>query len=806
MSPTPLSALPACPFQRLLIFHLNFPEKCLNGKSLDEGASLFELSEQILYYHRSRRENNTPPAPQSGSENNVSSHYEAMDSTEDAVQFVGLVTALYSLPASLGDSDLENDRTKEVYFGDSSLIFVTLEGSSDIVAVAQVPRLYLRGSRSALGGGNPFAVRCSIERIHSLFCLLRGGGILHRLSTKPDCPLTNGNKVPSDPTPYPGMGQLFKLRKQLRRLRNQVERHSNSKSDIESAPRNDEINTLEQEISVLMKTLPIHSLRRDLRVHFNEYLGELSVIASRIGGASRCLVETMPTPIAVPSGLHVSQCSPPVVSSYCAMTLGLGIRDLLEEVAEMSNDAGPHLLGVSTFLKGQLMYTHTSETDITSGRINTVEATAAPSLSNKTVSLLMGYMADYRTKINQLSAPMHTNSLPSMESQQRLGFKRLTLSFGSVSSDKPQQRSKEGNDAHADEQSAAHSGYLSPPPLFMLSALDRPYCFIGPKNSPRVWAPLVRLPFLVATNTNTETIYSDLHMVMYEIGDFAFLLYMDAHRDAVTWETSNSSFTQIEEGNALPPKLENVNNVSLPPQPLSSHISLLLEELSQSLSNIVLEATEDDDTMAPPKLVSGPKSPSDIRLVSWDAPGQDIVFVDRFEHKLILFSDRNYQSMSKTREKKKSPGRSPGRRRFLGFSSGKTSGSGDKSKSPIRDTRTSNSDWSALGLDCRHRLSSHLPLDTVLAFDDVINEVNKMQNRKHDSEDEGLKKSFSPKSRTSNDGIVELCTCMSQGWIYAFADNERELYAFFDSSIYVTVADVQNAAVQIRKHLGEWAP
>jgi hypothetical protein len=55
-------------------------------------------------------------------------------------------------------------------------------------------------------------------------------------------------------------------------------------------------------------------------------------------------------------------------------------------------------------------------------------------------------------------------------------------------------------------------------------------------------------------------------------------------------------------------------------------------------------------------------------------------------------------------------------------------------------------------------------------------------------------------------GTFELCTCMPLGWVYAFVDRDRELYAFFDSSIYVTVADVQNATLKIQgKLFGRWS-
>jgi hypothetical protein len=42
---------------------------------------------------------------------------------------------------------------------------------------------------------------------------------------------------------------------------------------------------------------------------------------------------------------------------------------------------------------------------------------------------------------------------------------------------------------------------------------------------------------------------------------------------------------------------------------------------------------------------------------------------------------------------------------------------------------------------------------------------------------------------------------MSQGWVFAHAQDQKELYMFFDASKFVTVSDVQHAADRVRKEL-----
>jgi hypothetical protein len=734
----------------------------MNGNALGEGASLDELHEQILFYHRDRRLfDDSEEIDGKYSTRNVSHHDDNGDLIQEAVQFVGLCTALHSLPDSLGEAELQGDRTKEVYFGDSILVFVPLESSSsDILAVAQVSRLYMRGSKSDIGGGNPFAVRSSIERCHKLFCLLRGGGIIHRLQS------TSGHSLQKNGTqsPYPGMGQLYAVRRELRRLYNRSSRLSDS-NKYERASMDEQSEKLEADIQALTNGLPIQSLRRDLGVHYNEYLGDLSVVVSRIGGSVRCLVETIPAPLAVPSGMHVLQCPPVTPSTYCSVNLGLAIRQVLEEI-ECSGDKRYQLLGISSFLHGQLIFTHALSSILPhlDSSIQRVEIT------NETACLLMGYVTSYSSKIDQHSAPSHSTSVPQRPSQQRLGLRRLTLSFGALVDEAPYNLNN-GSDSSNEDAQRVSGRFLSPPPLFMLSPLDRTHSLEGPHNT-KVWAPLIHLPLLLVCEDKVQYVDVNAFAIRFELREFSFLLYFMLRTQEDPWtEKTTPSF---------------------------SH----LEELALGLSDAVHSAVGEGEPVGTSSDASDLIQKSEVVLGEWDELGQDVIFVNRPQHKMILFSDRK-QTAVKSRVTQKAPGRKP-RRRFLGF--GTDSKNTLPEKSPSRESRRFESDWSALGLDCRHRLASHLPLDIVLAFDDMMNEVRKVREGKQITDSHRLLRWPPSPSNLNDDCRVELCTCMRQGWIYAFTQNEHELYAFFDDSIYVTVADVQSAALRIRKRLlGEWS-
>jgi hypothetical protein len=306
----------------------------------------------------------------------------------------------------------------------------------------------------------------------------------------------------------------------------------------------------------------------------------------------------------------------------------------------------------------------------------------------------------------------------------------------------------------------------------MLSPFDRTHSFEGPHNT-KVWAPLIHLPLLLICEDKVQYVDVDAFAIRFELRDFSFLIYFMSRTQQPPWTEGTISYFSR------------------------------LEELALGLSDAVHSAAGEGNPVGTSSDASDSILKSEVVLGEWDELGQDVIFVNRSQHKMILFSDRK-QATVKSRVKQKAPGRKP--RRFLGFGTDSKNTRPDKSSSPIRDSRRFQSDWSALGLDCRHRLASHLPLDIVLAFDDMMNEVRKVREGKQIEDSHRLLRWPPSPSNSNDDHCVELCTCMRQGWIYAFTQNEHELYAFFDDSIYVTVADVQSAALRIRKRLfGEWS-
>ena len=182
---------------------------------LSEDASLEEHGEFILYYydhslHFSRDgarpylsttkegfqvqdgDESTMVNCQSTHENPPSDH-----ATEDAVRFAGICRALRSLPQAIQPHDILSDGNSKyssaddevsdadvVHLNDSTLVFIPLELSGDIIAIVQVPRAQKKFNHSQrhIGfGANPLAITKSMQQKHAVFSLMFGGGIHRRL-------------------------------------------------------------------------------------------------------------------------------------------------------------------------------------------------------------------------------------------------------------------------------------------------------------------------------------------------------------------------------------------------------------------------------------------------------------------------------------------------------------------------------------------------------------------------------------------------------------------------------------------------
>ena len=744
---------PTSPIQRILIAHLNLYALCGNGKSLGENASLEEISEEIFYYHKG---NPVGLIDGEDEEWNLTPVVSKSDCLEEAVSFLGLCKALHALPSSLiashrsgkveckngsdtpgNETDVKNEKSNSIYFGNSVLVFVPLESTPDLVAFVQVSRLYQNGIKSDTGSGNPLAISAAIERTHRLFCLLCGGGILHRLN---ETSCQNRDLINSPR--YAGMKKLYGLLKEIRKQKESLMILGNSStSSLDKEEITRHLEKLESEVKSCRRSLPIQSIRRELDSHYNEFLSQFLEVCIRNGGAGRCLVEMMPIPIAENSESHIFQLLPSKLEQRCLESLE---ESILQAVSSCSlNEKGPELLGIAVFTNSRLLHSYSK-----SKRVD---------FSNDTLNLLMAYMASYRSKMRYA-----TISTSSPGPQQGL-LKRLAFHLGPMvdrtSDHITLQQSCKDSDSSIDmdhERTHRRGRFLPPPPPFMLGASYQMFSFCYDNNRLDAWAPRVHFPCTSdLSSSSQDTFASDpkvAHMVVFEFRGFSFLIFIDLSSK----EIPGSS--KLEQVSSLLMKLER----------------MLSESISQTYNDESFYETSSESII-------------DFKF----GPGQNAIFVEKPKERMVLLMDQNPQAPQCNRTKRAAFGddKKDYKHPFMKFGLKRKT---DATQLQASHHRFSAAEWSAFGLDCRHLLASRLPLDVCLAFDDMITDIGYVKHIENlaskEEEDEGLSAS-----------LLELCTCMSYGWIYALATREKEIYVFFDSSIYVTIADVQSEVLRIKE-------
>lgn len=753
----------ANPVQRLLIVHEGLPDLC---GGIDEGACTAELSEHILYFY------------------DANLHFlngadENSHATKEAVHFAGLSSALRSLPSALNGSE---DRTTEVHLEKAILIFIPIEEAQNqkVLAVVQVARSL--GSTSA----NPFAIQSAIQRCHDLFCILRRGGIHRRLSIgqyqqtqwarnsesiscaetvemdddepppellfhanlEQDSLLTSTYNISKkkktikeeDDSAFPGMKQLYNLRKEARKLREKLQKTSELLT-VKRSALEQELEKIDDLIRQLLDILPIQKLRQHLMEHFNEFLVDVGT-ASFAGVAFRCLVDCVPVPIPAhkEGATDQHQSSHPTV--FASIYVGRFIQSFLDN-ATMSDAQGSLLfLGATSFFKGQLLYTHTRATNPAS------KSDFSPGIyiPNRTASLVMGYMSSFRQKMEH--AVQYSSRNLMQDQQPPFLAKRFSRIYVSPSND-----DLSTQEAMDDEQSECRIGsFLNSPPLSMLNVSDDVRVVQVPSFG-KVWTLSIYIPIQGQKNDQKSM---QVNAVLFDVADYSFLLYLDL-----------GDFAQVAD--VLDDKSDDTKVFHLNHNELSfsqtacpvSTCGEILEQLADGLAACVLEAETHGHT--------GSLSLSDV-------VGQHTIFIDRSMEKFALFSNRGIFTGG---DGSKGP--------KIGISSRKSHAAMNATDDGT--TVRNSMEASMTGLDCRHSLATYLSEDVVLAFDDMMTFVQDTRNKR------GAIRAFDD---YCHGDVVETCTYLVQGWMWASASGDKELYMFFDSKKYGTMTDIENIAHSTR--------
>ncbi|GKY97534.1 hypothetical protein MPSEU_000711600 [Mayamaea pseudoterrestris] len=594
--------------QRLLIIHLKLFELSTGNAFLSDEASDDELTEHVLYYRNT--EHGMDDAGYTSSDPSY---------TQELIEFASLCTALFSLSGAL-DASWTEDYMREVTFdGGASLSFSILEEPS-IVAVIQTNGITCASS----------AVAGLLKRRHELFSLLRGGGIDYRLR-RPYEGASLAEEEISITGPYPGMSTLYDLMKRQRKLKEQFRRMDIAEYEFHLAT-----SEIERETELLRSSLPISSLREELRVFHDAFLSENSNLAHY--GFSRSIVDKLLGPT-----LGIVSGQPGCIHN----DLAIRIRQFLTDESNLVSEDG-RIIAVSANVNG-----HVAATE------------SIPNLgyevAKESVILLMDYMHSFRLKIQ-------AEQKRQLEDPNNARIRSLSLSLGTTALDKA------CVDIFPSDLDAIE-GFLSPPPLALLSAYDDVTSFQGPMNQKE----------------------------HHPSSDSSTALYKRAL----------CNFDQCFGNAGLVTRMnheESVNNKSQ-----------LQEE------------------------------------------GCIIIMVDRLQHSSTVFLHTDTPQPIEQERVQNGP--------FRFFNFYKRQNNEMTMQEPVWGNHQQSD-----SMDVRYELASALSSDAASAFEDAMGEMSCS--------------AASPR---------ELLTSLAKEWMYAYTDGTKELYVIFDAKCYVTVADVEKVAAQLRE-------
>ena len=631
---------------------------------------------------------------------------------------------------------------------------------------------------------------------------------------------------------YGGMKELFHIRKEYRKL-------ANEREEVEFSPRhgglsrrwsscnnpddlfNDIINDIgnddcQRRIEKLLQVLPITKLREDLTRFYDEWLVRWqSVCEVMEGGVGRCLVEMVPAPIWRAGGGSVAlrgQHPPLAPEGFVSLAASEFMKSLMEvEVPQLMGKDGrsvtpitPRLFGMSLFFQNRYVISkvsHSSEMQCQHSK--SAFPPEIPCMVAEYFRSPEKRQIEMGSDATKHAAPQDANITPMVHH----AFDRFmsNLSIGPAKNDASKTAQSVSNGSSAlnginfNSQYKSSSGYVEPPPS-SFTDIDKPPDFLFvPNLGHQIWLPQIHLPHSERSTFANRDDDVETHVAMFERGDFCFLLFFDL--PAPNDRDTNGVLAQMEE--ELQPdasesecnnedydqtKDEGGQNISDETQAFTETLTFLEKELSEFCEKY---SSHEPDGVSP---VMAPIKEINSDGIFLGEAGMDIIYIDREQSNFVLLSQHDLSS-----------------KKFRRITSRNNDGSGGGNSSPPSNGKTQKMRLFGLGtkikqtceletkapvmyqsspyaniMDCRHKLAAYLPLDVMLAFDDMFNEIGNSSQSTNNVMFENENKS------------IELCTFLPQGWVYGRANGSQELYVLLDTNKYVTISDVQKAVTRVR--------
>jgi hypothetical protein len=804
---------------------------------LSEDASLEEHGEFILYYYnhsthanRGKEEENESKGGNSSGRRSRSSSYASFSDvyvhvnedhcTEEAVKFAGVVRALRSLPLALHPQsstvdNSESEETEVVHLSDSMLVFVPLELNGDVVAVVQIPRADNHrqmqpnnpnhsSRRSNMGyGADPNAIRDAVRYCHALFSMLYGGGIHRRLlqtkhleksddwyseegdsssdvlmpnstelspgrrtsycygnavvkelfdglserrASSSDASLSGSKKLSASYDRatsycYGGMKELFELRCKDRKYNNSTHDESEpmSRKSWKRRTSFDSIEDMADQMDQIACQDRIDRLMKILPI---------SSVRNDVKAHYDDWLAKMQGMCAVIEGgvgrsivemVPTLNCENSVRGQHLPVALAPFVRLAAAEFMQSLLDEELCTKSSNFQLVGVSFFHQSS---YMMSRFLSSSGVNDSMLPPETVCMIAQYLKSQQRNDSRHNPKPHLPAASLQDEKATPAYKPLDRWLSNISVGMSKNDiTMNGHSANHD--SCATTGFISPPGQGINPAADS--IFIWDLKY-EAWLPRLFISQMVDEN---HVIKPKTPVTLFAHGDYSFLLFFSG---VYSDEKSASELLSSVE----------------------SRISGFCDDCSANVRN-PLTAPATTNPFA-------------------GEPGMDIIFVNREDNTFLLSSQ--HELSSNDFHRKTNATSHNGKGIFgLGFIKETCERENEMSSLSKSSTYTSM-------LDCRHKLAAYLPLDVMLAFDDMFNEIGRLNSRKNILEVNDLDSDENQGENTSSrNRSVELCTYLPQGWVYGRAEMNCELYVLLDTRRFVTISDVTKAVTRVREKI-----
>lgn len=708
--------------------------------------------------------------------------------------------------------------------------------------------------RSCIGyGADPTAIRDAVRRIHAMFSLVCGGGIHRRLlriahlessedwalgtdgsgeveeegdtedgekgvkklsvsssfsrkiTTEDDSDENVGDNTNASYNNisdyrYGGMEELFHLRREHRQSSNPSDRfgglqrnrwasNSNSHELFNDIANNIGHNDCQRRIEKLLEVLPISLLRVDLTRFYDDWVGRLQGLCEVIeGGVGRCVVEMVPAPTRPISGggefAPTRGQHPPVApSAFVSLAAAEMMKSLMSD--ERYSKGSSQLLGMSFFHQNRLVVSELSSMNKPHRKMGKLV------LPSEIPCLMLEYFRYHQKREVELKRKAFiVDTAQTQSASNALDRLMSNLSVGGAPNTNAKYTSQATPyraDAMNVSRSIVTSGYCSPPQLSLEDMHRQSDTLSVTELGCKIWLPRIHHPLLFGNDENVET-----HAALYEQGEFSFILFFCLH---LTNEKKGGSCILVR----MARELGEYNGTDETEESSTSDIAAdarSFSEMMYLLSNVLYEfcekyASHDPDAMS---TVMAPIKEVASNSVFVGEAGMDIICIDRDEGSFVLLS--HHDLASRDFQRSSAAPTANGMKGLFGI--------GSKIKQTCERENESSvfyrpSPYTNL-MDCRHKLAAHLPLDVMIAFDDMFNEIGRLTRRRNVL-DLAMSDEETVNEEVLRNDSIELCTFLPQGWVYGRANGSHELFVLLDTKKFVTISDVQKAVNRVRERI-----